>query len=152
MLQEVAKRVEGLDVNKSAFLPQYSFVTDKGDSKLCQAPLFFVQEINKEFGELLDIKGCKIAGAGGACIMSFLDVKPVEEVKEETPVESSSEVIVDVSFDLEYAESLEEGKSKKEAKNALERYGRTLNVELNKQKTFANMLKELQKEISSQQQ
>lgn len=162
MLQDLVQRVEGLDLNASAFFPKFSFVTTKGDTFLCPNAMTFVQDFNKIFGEVLDINGCRTVGGGrGKCILTFLDktskevtkvITPTEaefiaEVVEEDVPETPSEEDTVPKFDLEYASSLQEGKSKKEAKGALEAYGRTLNIELNKQKSFANMIKELQEAL-----
>ena len=92
MLQDLAKRVEGLDVNASAFFPKFSFVTTKGETYMCPVAITFVQEFNKAFGDILDPEGCRTVGGGrGKCILTFLDkVVEVETPKvahKTTPVE-----------------------------------------------------------------
>ena len=80
MLQDLAKRVEGLDVNASAFFPKFSFVTTKGETYMCPVAITFVQEFNKAFGDILDPEGCRTVGGGrGKCILTFLD--KVVEIK-----------------------------------------------------------------------
>ena len=53
-----------------------------------------------------------------------------------------------LQFDLDYALSLQEGKSKKDAKDALELYGREFNVELAKNKKFEDMIEDLKDLLS----
>lgn len=153
MLQDLEQRVEGLDLNASAFLPRFSFVTLEGKVHYCPTAMSFVESINESFGKLLDIQGTRTVSGRGKCILTFLDKDSTEEstkdiVKKEVVPETSSEDNEEVKFDLEYANSLQEGKSKKEAKDALESYGRKFEVELNKQKSFENMLKDLQEALS----
>jgi hypothetical protein len=177
MLQDLEKRVEGLDLNTSAFAPRFSFATLAGDFFNCPNAMTFVNDFNKAFGAILDINGCRTTGGGrGKCILTFLDkevakaeaaptevtTEVVEEVVEETILALADEVVEEVvetiletaseedtapKLDLEYATSLQEGKSKTKAKLALEEYGRTLNVELNRQRTFDNMIIDLQEAL-----
>lgn len=199
MLQYLEKRVEGLDLNTSAFAPKFSFATLKGDYFNCPNAMTFVNDFNKVFGDTLDINGCRTVGGGrGKCILTFLEKEDLDKetlpVVEDTPTtteeevstedievlvveniveevttediveevtatpevtedttqsitENSSEEDTEAKFNLEYATSLQEDKSKKEAKAALEAYGRTLKIELNRQKTFSNMLIDLQEAL-----
>lgn len=156
MLQDLNKRVEGLDVNKSAFMSQFSFATLKGKTYLSPSPVSFVENFNKVFGELLSVQGTQMAG-GVSCILSYLDnptVKeqvPVEEPilvqEEEVITESPSEEVLEPQIDLAYAKTLSEGKSKKAAKEALETYAREFGIELNRSQTFNNMIKTLEESI-----
>lgn len=165
MLQYLAKRVEGLDLNASAFAPRFSFSTLAGEHFNCPNSMTFVQDFNKTFGDLLDPNGCRTVGGGrGKCILTFLDKiaksEPVVKtiIKEEViivepevvalaPSEDSLQADTEIKFDLAYATSLQEGKSNKEAKDSLECYGRTLSIELNKKKSYKNMLIELQEAL-----
>ena len=158
MLQDLDKRVEGLDVNKSAFMPSFSFMTVKGETYLSPSPVSFVDNFNKAFGEMLSTRGTQMAG-GVSCILSFLDKdaslkSPVKEViieedtvEEEITTESSLDEVLHTNIDLEYASTLSHGKSKKASKEALEQYARSFGIELNRTKSFDNMLKSLQEQI-----
>lgn len=153
MLQDLEQRVEGLDLNTSAFLPRFSFATLEGKTFNCPNAMSFVKNVNKTFGDLLALDGTRTVSGRGKCILTFLDKDSTEEitkdnVKKEIVPETSSKDNEEVKLDLEYATSLQEGKSKKEAKDALESYGREFEVELNKQKSFENMLKDLQEALS----
>jgi hypothetical protein len=158
MLQDLDKRVEGLDVNKSAFMSTFSFMTMEGETYLSPSPVSFVENFNKAFGDMLSIKGTQMAG-GVSCILSFLDETtatktPDKEViteedttPEETTPESSLNEVLHTNIDLEYASTLSQGKSKKASKEALELYARKFGIELNRTKSFDNMLKSLQEQI-----
>lgn len=155
MLKDLDKRVEGLDVNKSAFIPFFGFVTEQGDTHLCPSTNSFVESFNKVFGDTIALKGTQFVGSS-AKIVSFLDkpekVTMVDEVSPKTlsevPDEDKEDLVEDTptKIDLAYAESLQEGKSKKDAKIALEEYARQFEVELNRQKSFDNMLKDLKEQ------
>lgn len=153
-----------IDVNQSMFLPLFGFVTKEGKQyHLPNAPAF-VYQYNKCFGERVSVQHTRLAGSRSSFLVNFLnDDKSVEvlefvetSTEEVIPEELSQEVVVEapvettesVSFDKEHALTLKDKVSKKEAKEALEAYGRTLNVELNKSKTFENMLKDLEKALA----
>ena len=148
MLKELGSRVDGLDINKSAFLPTFGFTETSGKHHLHPTATSFVEGFNRVFGEVLSSRGTQLAG-GSARIITFLDKNSSEEEEslEDTLPDTPSEEDTDVSFDLPYAESLKLDKSKKEAKDALEAYGRTFNVELAKNKSFDNMLVDLQEAL-----
>lgn len=75
-------------------------------------------------------------------------VEPEVLVEEEDSITVEEPEVQVTTIDLEYAESLKEGKSKKEAKDALESYAKEFNIELAKNKKFEDMITDL-KDLSS---
>lgn len=75
---------------------------------------------------------------------------PVTEEYEITPLISldvEDEVLEDSSPDWDYVDSLYDDSAKMESKNALEEYARKWDVELPKNKSFANMVKEFKESL-----
>lgn len=189
MLMDLTTRVEGIDVDKSAFLTRFGFAT-KDTVYQCITAADFVKNFNSVFGKVLDANGTRTAGGRGKVIITFLDnPSPKVSVEEVTLSESlldtpmppsevlqnnigkadtlteateatetfdapASEGVVEEDVqadtttspekpDLEYAESLKEGKSKSEAKEALAAYALTFGITISTSKKFENMLIDL---------
>ena len=137
MLKELAKRVEGLDVNKSAFIPAFGFAQESGSTHFCPTAITFVEKFNSIFGNVLSTRGTQMTSAS-ARVVSFLGkgIKPEEEQAVEDTPESLSEAPEEAdkedaeddlpeypALDLANVASLKEGATKKEAKEKLENYG-----------------------------
>lgn len=87
-IQDLASRVDGIDVDKSLFMTVFGFITTKGTEYRCPNALSFAEAFNKEFGDIIDGKHTRTAGGRGKFIVSYLD-QPIKEVKEpviESPV------------------------------------------------------------------
>lgn len=59
----------------------------------------------------------------------------------------TKETIIPESIDVEFASSLYKGDSKTQAKLDLEEYGKRFGIDLNRNKTFDNMMKDLHKHL-----
>lgn len=146
MLKKLDSKVVGLDVTASSFKPLFIFIDVEGNSYNCQTAQSFVQEFNKRFGETL---GAATRSIGKRKFMlEFLsDEAPAKEV-EAVPVEDDKDVQSEM-FDIQVAKNLEEGLSKKEAKDALADYAQKFDIVLTKNKSFDNMIADLEQEVAS---
>lgn len=147
MLKKLDSKVVGLDVTASSFKPLFVFIDVEGNSYNCQTAQSFVQEFNKRFGETLGTHTRTIGKR--KFVLDLLDSGTIsQEVIEpelvETPVGDQPEM-----FDIEVAKNLEEGLSKKEAKDALADYAQKFDIVLAKNKSFDNMIADLEQEVAS---
>jgi len=144
MLKKLDSKVQGLDVTASSFKPLFIFIDVEGNSYNCQTAQSFVKEVNKRFGETLGTSTRTIGKR--KFMLDFLsDDTPTKEVVD-VPVEDNSDSEV---FNIQVAKDLEEGLSKKEAKDALADYAQKFNVVLTKNKSFDNMIADLEQEVAS---
>lgn len=170
VIKVLAAKVEGLDTRGSAYVRGFGFATLDGSKHQCTTVNQFATSVNDVFGEVLSVPHCKASGLFGGAIITFLDNPSPKVLSDEGTSETLSDALsesieatetsdapVSEDFaesileaaapsekpDLGYATSLQEGKSKTEAKEALEEYGRTFGIELSRSKTFANMLIDL---------
>lgn len=160
MLKKLESKVEGLDVTASSFQPFFSYIDSEGVLHNCQVAQTFVKEFNSQFGEILG-KNTRTIGKR-KFMLEFLETLSVKEspVEEDITIEGSidSEGIElkdekdtlseENLVDMEFAKSLEEGVSKKEAKEALADYAQKFDIVLKKNKPFEDMLSDL-KETSA---
>lgn len=151
LVKDLASRFEDIDASESMKMVALGFVTKDKVQHQCLNPLGFCNTINGLFGDVVCPKGTRTAGKG-AYLITYTNEAPKElkEMLDET-VEAPVEAVVEetsteekaLEFDFDYANTLREGVSKKEAKDALELYAREFGIELNKTKTFDNMLLEV---------
>ena len=145
MLKKLELKVDGLDVSVSAFKPLFIFSDKQGIEYNCQTAQSFVQEFNKRFGETLGT-GTRTIGKRKFVLDLLSTDAPAKEVV--TPVETKVDIKPDM-FDIEVAKNLEEGLSKKEAKDALADYAQKFDIVLAKNKSFDNMIADLEQEVAS---
>ena len=135
-----------LDMSKTCSLSRYT-VSVSGEIYFNSKLVDMLITLNKFLPNdiQLDEKTSTIKGN----VSYLLYLKDIEDNKEivtdpEVLIEEEEEPEVQVTtIDLEYAESLKEGKSKKEAKDVLESYAKEFNIELAKNKKFEDMIEDL---------
>ncbi|AKO61129.1 hypothetical protein AXI76_gp228 [Pseudoalteromonas phage H101] len=151
MLKKLDSKVEGLDVSVSAFKPLFIFSDTQGKEYNCQTAQSFVTEFNKRFGEVLG--GSTRTIGKRKFVIELLDketIMEVEEYKKDVKVELENTTVEgETSIDIEYAKSLEEGATKKEAKDALADYAQKFDIVLQKNKSFDNMIADLEEETAA---
>ena len=141
-----------LDISTTCRLSRYS-VSISGEIHFNSKLSDMLVTLNKYLpsGKQLNTKTSTIKGSVGY-LLYFKEVVntkvELEEVLAEKTQPKEDILTEDLTFDLEYALSLQEGKSKKDAKDALEIYGRKFNVELAKNKKFEDMIEDLKDLLS----
>lgn len=141
-----------LDISPTCRLSRYS-VSISGEIHFNSKLSDMLVTLNKYLpsGKQLNTKTSTIKGSVGY-LLYFKEVGDtkveLEEVLAEKVQSKEGTLTEDLTFDLEYALSLQEGKPKKDAKDALEIYGRKFNVELAKNKKFEDMIEDLKDLLS----
>ena len=150
MLKKLDSKVDGLDVTASSFKPLFIFIDTQGEVYNCQTAQSFTQEFNKRFGETLGSATRTIGKR--KFVLDFLESGSPVEAKVDAPEEIipvEKEEILDEMFDINVAKNLEEGLSKKEAKDALADYAQKFEIVLQKNKSFDKMIADLEQEVAS---
>lgn len=146
MLKKLDSKVVGLDVTASSFKPLFIFIDVEGNSYNCQTAQSFVQEFNKRFGETLGT--CTRTIGKRKFMLEFLSDEATAKEVVDVPVEDNKDAQSEM-FDIQVAKNLEEGLSKKEAKDALADYAQKFDIVLTKNKSFDNMIADLEQEVAS---
>lgn len=148
----LGKKFDNFDVAGALALGKYSFLKDEEIFKGLTAVHMF-KLLNKNFGQFIDTKRSKCIGRKFAIIFTTEELqeeaKAIQQEDEAVEVVEVAKVVVEeakevvTNFDLAYAESLYNADNKAESKDALEVYGLNFGVDLKKNKSFENMLKDL---------
>lgn len=161
-----------INVNKSLSCPNYTLITETGDTKEYFAWYNLFPKLEEDFG----IDHNPLKSHSNSYIFSLFLNKPLEgedvtldlSVLQEESFEQEEEVSEElISFDVEdvveeviveevssqesvdwdYVDSLYDDSDKKGSKDLLEDYARKWNVELAKNKSFANMVKDFKEAL-----
>ena len=134
----LATKFETFDLDKSLDMNKFSFATTDGNTYKCLSAVSMFRHLNKVFGKFINTTKSKVVKR--KYLILYLEK---DFANKETTVEVEETNTDTVTFSEEYAESLYDEEDKSESKNKLEAYGLTFGINLKKNKSFENMLKDL---------
>ena len=143
----IAERFPLFDLNASLWVPNFGYQLKGQSAKYLPNLEWLLDSLNKDLQSEFD-KDQSYMMAGNY-VITMLGDKQVEDIPpvaaETTPIESEEGAL---EVDWVHAESLNDDADKSGSKDALESYAKGFCIDLKKNKTFANMMKDFRKFIA----